>query len=131
MIGIDTNVLVRYLAQDDPDQSARVTKLIEGRLTIENPGFICIVTIVETVWVLARSYRLVDREIAAAIECILQADVLVVDSEQAVFAAMIALREGRGSFADALIGELGAAAGCAYTLTFDRKALQLPGFKRA
>ena len=61
----------------------------------------------------------------------LEADVLVVEDEQEVFAAMSALKEGRGSFADALIGALGAAAGCSATLTFDRKALRLPEFELA
>jgi len=131
MIGIDTNVLVRYLAQDDPVQSARATELIEHDLTPSNPGFFSTVAMVETIWVLTRSYRLEDQEIAAVIERMLQADALVVDNEQEVFAAMIVLKEGRGSFADALIAALGAAAGCSHTLTFDRKAFRIPGFERA
>ncbi len=130
MIGLDTNILVRNLAQDDPVQSPKATEIIEGRLTEDNPGFISIVAMVETVWVLDRAYGLDDHEIAAAIELTLQADVLVVENEQEVFTAMIALKEGRGSFADALIAALGARAGCAGTLTFDRKALRLPGFER-
>ena len=72
-----------------------------------------------------------DKEVIAAIERTLQADVLVVDCEQQVFAAMTAVKEGRGSFADALIGALGTAAGCSATLTFDRKALRLPEFELA
>jgi predicted nucleic-acid-binding protein len=80
-------------------------------------------------WVLARAYGLADDAIAAAIERTLQADVLVVESEQGVFAAMIAIKEGRGSFADALIGALGDKAGCSRTLTFDRQALRLDGFE--
>jgi predicted nucleic-acid-binding protein len=59
----------------------------------------------------------------------LQVNTLVVESEQQVFAAMIAVKEGRGSFADALIGALGAKAGCSHTLTFDRRALALAGFQ--
>jgi predicted nucleic-acid-binding protein len=129
MIGLDTNILVRYLAQDDPVQSAKATEIIERRLTEENPGFISIVAIVETVWVLERAYRLSAYEIAAAIERSLQADVLVVENEQQVFTAMIALKDGRGSFVDALIGALSEKAGCLRTLTFDRKALKLPGFE--
>lgn len=129
MIGLDTNVLVRYLAQDDPVQSPKATELIERRLSEENPGFVSIVAMVETVWVLDRAYGLADHEIAAAVERTLQADILVVENEQEVFTAMIALKEGHGSFADALIGALGAKAGCSRTLTFDRKALQLPGFE--
>jgi predicted nucleic-acid-binding protein len=129
MIGLNTNILVRYLAQDDPIQSPLATDVIEFRLSEENPGFISIVALVETVWVLDRAYGLRDDEIAAALERILQADTLVVENEQEVFAATIALKEGDGSFADALIGALGARAGCARTLTFDKSALRLPGFE--
>jgi predicted nucleic-acid-binding protein len=128
MIGLDTNVLVRYLAQDDPVQSAKATALIERRLTEQDPGFISVVAMAATVWVLERAYGLADADIAAAIERTLQVDALVVESEQEVFTAMVALKEGRGSFADALIGALGASAGCSHSLTFDRKALRLPGF---
>jgi predicted nucleic-acid-binding protein len=128
MIGLDTNILVRYLTQDDPIQSPKATEIIERRLTEENPGFVSIVAIVEIVWVLDRAYRLAAHEIAAAVERVLQADVLVVENEQEVFTAMVALKEGQGSFADAVISALGARAGCSHTRTFDRKALRLPGF---
>jgi predicted nucleic-acid-binding protein len=131
MIGLDTNVLVRYLAQDDPVQSRRATELIERRLTDYNPGFVSVVAMTETVWVLDRAYGLSDEEIVGAVERMLQADVLIIESEQEVFTAMTALGEGLGSFADALIGALGAKAGCAATLTFDRKALRLPDFELA
>ena len=129
MIGLDTNILVRYLAQDNPVQSPKARELIEQELTEENPGFLSVVVMAETVWVLDRAYGLADHAIAAAIERTLQADVLVVESEQEVFAAMIALNEGHGSFADALIGELGIRAGCSRTLSFDQKTSRLPGFE--
>ncbi len=129
MIGLDTNILVRYLAQDDLDQAAKATKLMEKSLSDSDPGFISIVAMVETVWVLERAYGLSNREIAAAIERILATDVLIVQREQEVFTAMIALRNGHSSFADALIGALGAEAGCARTLTFDRKAARLSYFE--
>jgi predicted nucleic-acid-binding protein len=129
MIGLDTNILVRFLTQDDPIQSPRATEIIERRLTEENPGFVSIVAMVETVWVLDRAYRLAANEIAAAVERMLQTDVLVVENEQEVFSAMIALKEGRGSFADAVIAALGTRAGCSRTLTFDQKALRLSGFE--
>jgi predicted nucleic-acid-binding protein len=83
----------------------------------------------ETAWVLERVYGLTGYELAAAIERMLQVNVVIVESEQEVFTAMIAVKEERGSFADALIGALGAKAGCAHTLTFDQKALRLPEFK--
>ncbi len=128
MIGLDTNILVRYLTQDDPIQSAKARDVIE-RLTDESPGFVSIVAMVETVWVLERAYELTPHEIVRAVERILQTDVLVVEDEQEVFTAMIALKKGQGSFADALIAALGSKRGCSRTLTFDRKALRLPGFE--
>jgi predicted nucleic-acid-binding protein len=131
MIGLDTNVLVRYITQDDPIQSAKATAWIEERLTPEDPGFISVVAIAETVWVLERTYDVADQDIAATIERLLQADVLVVENEQQVFAAVITVRESQGSFADGLIAALGAKAGCSGTLTFDQRALRLPGFKPA
>ena len=131
MIGLDTNILVRYVMQDDPVQSATATAWIEERLSPENQGFISVVAIAETVWVLDRTYGVADQDIAAAIERLLQADVLVIENEQQVFAATIVLKDNRGSFADALIAALGVKAGCSCTLTFDRGALRLPGFKAA
>jgi len=129
MIGLDTNILVRYLTQDDPIQSAKARDVIERRLTDENPGFISIVAMAETVWVLERAYELTPDEIVSAVERILQTDVLVVEDEQEIFTAMIALQKGQGAFADALIAALGARRDCSRTLTFDRKALRLPGFE--
>jgi predicted nucleic-acid-binding protein len=124
MIGIHTNVLVRHLAQDDPVQSPRATELIERRLSAADQGFVTVVVMAELAWVLERSYGLPDAEIAVAIERTLQTDSLVVECEQEVFTAVTALKEGRGSFGDALIAELGTKAGCAHTVTFDRKALR-------
>ncbi len=129
MIGLDTNILVRYFAQDDPVQSHKATVVMEQRLTEQSPGFVSIVALAETVWVLERSYRLKKQEIAIVIERILQADMLVVEHEAEVATALIALWEGYGSFADALIGAINAQAGCSRTVTFDRKALRLPGFE--
>ena len=129
MIGLDTNVLIRYLTYDDPIQSAKATEIIERRLTPKNPGFVSIVAMVETVWVLDRAYSLTAQEISTAVERLLQVEVLAIENEQQVFTAMVALKQGRGSFSDALIAELGVRAGCARTLTFDRKALRLPGFE--
>ena len=131
MIGLDTNVLVRYLTQDDPVQSAKATEILERLLTAKNPGFVSVVAMVETVWVLDRAYFLTAQEIATAIARLLQVEVLAIENEQEVFTAMVALKQERGSFADALIAELGARVGCVRTLTFDRKATRLPGFELA
>src|SRR5437879_11736296 len=82
MIGLDTNILLRYLAQDDAVQSAKATEIIERRLTEENPGFVSVVAMVETVWVLDRAYGLGSDEIAAAIERTLQIEALVGEKER-------------------------------------------------
>jgi predicted nucleic-acid-binding protein len=129
MIGLDTNILVRYLTQDDPVQSVKATEILEHRLTPKNPGFVSVVVIVETVWVLDRAYGLAAPEIAATVERLLQVEVLIIEDEQEVFTAMVALKQGRASFADALIAELAARAGCTRTLTFDQKAGRLPSFE--
>ena len=129
MIGIDSNVLVRYVVQDDPVQSPKAAQLIESILTEENPGFVSIVTLVETVWVLKRPLRLTDAKIAGVLRVILRIESLVVEHEREVFAAMILLAEGRSSFSDALIGKLASRAGCTHTLTFDKRASRLDGFE--
>lgn len=131
MIGLDTNILVRYLTQDDPVQSRTATEIIERQLNEEVPGFVSVVVMVETVWVLERAYGFSSTEIAGAVERILQSDVLVVENEREVFTAMTALKQGRGSFADAVIGAVSAKAGCSYTLTFDKKASHLQDFRLA
>jgi len=131
MIGLDTNVLIRYLTQDDPVQSARAAEIFERRLTVRNPGFVSVVAMAETVWVLDRAYGFTAQQIAATIERLLQIEVLEIENEQQVFTAMVALKHGRGAFADALIAELGKRAGCSHTLTFDKKAAGLPGFEQA
>jgi predicted nucleic-acid-binding protein len=132
MIGIDTNILLRYLVQDDPVQSPRAAEIITHRLTEEEPGFVSLVTILEVIWVLKSLYKRSRQEIANDIEMILAADTLELQNEQQVYHAVVALRNGTGSFEDALIGSLGIWRGCSATLTFDERAAQrLHGFALA
>lgn len=131
MIGLDTNILVRYLAQDDPVQSLHATEIIERRLTGDQPGFISLVTMAETVWVLDKVYGMSEVEIASAIERMLQADTFLVQNEQEVFTAAMVLKTLRGTFSDALIAALGQWVGCSSTLTFDKKAARIQGFELA
>lgn len=130
MIALDTNVLLRYLAQDDPAQSVRAAEIVERRLTERNPGFISLVRILEIVTVLGSLYKRTRREIAQHIEMILAADTLEVQNEQEVYQAVVALRNGAGTFEDALIGGIGIWSGCSATLTFDQDAAKrLNGFR--
>ena len=130
MIGLDTNVLLRYLTQDDPLQSPRAAEIVERRLTEEDPGFVSLVSVLEVAWVLRSLYKRTREEVANHLEMILAADTLEVQNEQEVYQAVVALRSGAGSFEDALIGALGSWRGCSTTLTFDQDAArQLNGFQ--
>jgi predicted nucleic-acid-binding protein len=129
MIGLDTNVLLRFLTQDDPVQSPIATGVFR-RFTAEMPGYLCLVVLVESVGVMRSSMRLRAGEIADAIEGLLQLEWLILQNADEVHFAMLALREGTASFEDALIGELSAWAGCKFTYTFDVKASRRNFFRR-
>jgi predicted nucleic-acid-binding protein len=120
VIGLDTNVIVRYLVQDDPDQSASASTAIDA-LTETAPGFVSLVTMVELYWVLRRAYKISTARCAELVEGLLDARELRVDQESVVRAALT-VSSGGLDFADALIADLGRAAGCDYTVTFDQRA---------
>ena len=132
MIGLDTNVLLRYLAQDDPTHSPRATEIVERSLTVQEPGFVSLVSILEVVWVLKSLFKRSRQQIADDIEMLLAADTIEVQNEQEVYTAVVSLRNGIGTFEDALIGALGVWRGCSATLTFDEDAAKrLHGFQLA
>lgn len=122
MIGLDTNVIVRYLVQDEPDQSAMASTVIDA-LTENDPGFLSVVTVVELHWVLRRAYKISAARCAELVEGLLDARELRVDCESVVRAAVTTSRGGL-DFADAVIAELGRVAGCSHTVTFERRAAQ-------
>jgi predicted nucleic-acid-binding protein len=128
MIGLDTNVVLRYLLQDDPKQSRHANHIFERRLSEQNPGFINLATVLEIVWVLRSLLKQTSSQIAAHVENLLATDSLQIQNEQQVFEAVFALKRGAGEFEDALIGALNAWASCSVTLTFDKKAAALPNF---
>lgn len=128
MIGLDTNILVRFIMEDDPVQSRQVRHVIERKLTKHNPGFVSLATVLETAWVLESVYTRSSHQVAEAIHRILQIETFIIQNEQEVYTAMIGLQNGQ-DFADVLIASLGLWAGCDTTLTFDRRASRLPGFE--
>jgi predicted nucleic-acid-binding protein len=129
MIGLDTNVILRYLIQDDPRQAPLANRIFDQVLSEQNRGFISLVTVLEIVWVLRSLLKRTPSEIAAHLEDLLAADSLEVQNEQQVFEAVFALKRGTGEFEDALIGALNAWAGCPQTWTFDKRALKMPYFQ--
>ena len=128
MIGIDTNVLVRYLQQDEPSQNAKANALI-GSLTSERRGFVSLVTLVEVVWVLNRKFRLERRVLVQVIDSLLRAQELVVERAEAVRKALYLFEDSKAGFSDCLVAQLGRAAGCDYTVTFDQTAAKTAGMK--
>ena len=122
MIGLDTNVLVRYIAQDEPSQAALATKLVEG-FTAEAPGFVSTVTLVETVWVLARAYKTAKADILRIVEGLLRARELVIGNAETHYLALHQFEATTVDYADAVIGQAGRRAGCEFTATFDRRAV--------
>lgn len=128
MIGLDTNVLVRFLVQDDPDQAGAATALIAG-LTEAEPGYICREVLVEMVWVLERAYGLGRADIAQALDGLLEARELVIEAADRVALAADRYRKGGPGFADQMVALAGQGAGCGETATFDRKAAGIPGMR--
>ena len=102
MIGLDTNVLVRYIMQDDPKQSPKATRLIES-LDIDNPGYITLVSVVELYWVLTSSYELTGTQVGQALEVILRSKQLRVERADQVMRALRVFGQGKADFAACLI----------------------------
>ncbi|MDX2238387.1 MAG: type II toxin-antitoxin system VapC family toxin [Hyphomonadaceae bacterium] len=129
MIGLDTNVVVRFLVQDDPQQSALATQLMEG-LTRERPGFIGMVVLAEITWVLSRAYKASRQDIANAVEGLLRANEIVVENAEAGYRAVAAYqRAGAGEFADALIAQTASLSGASEIVTFDAQAAKAFGMR--
>ncbi len=127
MIGLDTNVLVRHLTQDEPEQARLASALIEEACATDTPGFINRVVLCEVVWVLERAYRYDRETIAACLETILRTADLRIENEEVVWAALFRYQEGY-DFADALIGETNVLAGVTETRTFDKRAARSSTF---
>lgn len=118
MIGLDTNVLVRYIMQDDPRQSPKATALIES-LDADAPGFVTLVSVVELYWVLSSCYELTDEQVKQALEALLRTRQILVDRADQVLRALRVFGDCKADFADCLIERTAAGAGCHQTMTFD------------
>lgn len=126
MIGLDTNVLVRYIMQDDAGQSPLATALIES-LTVEAPGFVTLVSVIELTWVLVACFGLDRSQIVAALEGLMRSKEIVVERADIVWQSVRVFRDGTADFADCLIERSAASAGCERTMTFDRGAAKSCG----
>jgi predicted nucleic-acid-binding protein len=128
MIGVDTNVLVRYVTRDEPRQAAEAERLLR-RCTAEDPAFVNDMVLCEVAWVLAAAYRYGRGAIADVIEAVLRTPSLRVVDPQRCWSALARFREGRADYADCLTGFVNRSYGCRTTATFDRDAAAMPEFE--
>lgn len=118
MTGIDTNVLTRYIMQDDRQQFMAASAFL-GSLTLESPGFVGMVTIAEICWVLMRRYRLTRSQFSSAMERLLNSTLLQFENQNLVAEALLLFDKTNADFADCLVSLSARAAGCDGVVTFD------------
>lgn len=128
MIGLDSNIVLRYLVRDHATQATAAQTIIDRELSSDEPGFINRLVLAEIAWVLRRLYGYSRAEIADATEALLSASCLRVEDADLVSVAASRARSG-ADLVDALLGASNSRAGCARTLTFDRRAGNLPEFE--
>lgn len=129
MIGLDSNVLVRYFAQDDARQSAAASRLIEQELTEAEPGYVSLPALAEVAWVMVSCYAADRQTVQRVMEGMLSVPQLHVQNAEQVWCALRAYARGKADFSDALIAALVLDEGCRCTKTFDVAASREPGFE--
>jgi predicted nucleic-acid-binding protein len=120
MIGIDTNVLVRYLTQDDTNQARRVDTFLEAAIEDETRLRVDDLVLCEVVWVLRAAYRLGKPAIAEALDKVISTAIFSFEDRELIRSALADYLNGPGDFSDYVIGRRNARAGCEHTVTFDR-----------
>lgn len=128
MLGIDTNVFVRYLVRDEPQQFEKARRLIKRESDRNEPVLVSLLVLLETEWVLRSRYGLSKPEILSAFSAMLDVTDLTIEDEPSVEHALYSWKDSGAEFADCLIDARHRRLGCQATATFDGKALKLPGF---
>lgn len=128
MTGLDTNVLVRFLVEDDEIQTDRVLRYLKAARAAGEPVFILAIVLCEACWVLRSVYAKRNHEVLKAIETLLNADLFLLEEPDCVRRALQLARKGKAGFPDYLLGELHLSKGCRYTVTFDRSLRGDPAF---
>lgn len=131
MLGIDTNVLVRFLVRDDEGQFEKARKLIRREIAAGRRVFVNQLVLMETEWVLRSRYAVPKNQIIEAVSGLLNATEVQFEDEPAIEEALFIWKDSIADFADCLIGAKNRRMGCRATATFDAKASRLPGFVAA
>jgi predicted nucleic-acid-binding protein len=130
MIGLDTNILVRFVAQDDPVNSSRANAIMKS-LSVEEPGWIAVTVIAEFVWVMTRTFRISRVDVYSMLDMFLTWPDIVIEQVDLVRKAANLFLNGKAEFTDYLVSCAGQASGCTHTLTFDLKAAKSAGMTLA
>lgn len=128
MIGVDTNVLVRYLTRDDRPQYEKARRLIDREVAKGEPVMVSLLVLLETEWVLRSRYELPKADVVTTFSALLDTADLTFEDEPSIEAAVYAWKDSLSDFADCLIAARNVRLGCRATATFDRRALKLAGF---
>ena len=128
MLGIDTNVLVRFLVRDDEAQFEKARKLIKREVSAGRRVFVNQLVLMETEWVLRSRYGVKKDQIIDSISSLLDANDLQIEDEPSVEEAVFIWRDSNAEFADCLIGAKNRRLGCRATASFDQKSWKLPDF---
>ena len=124
MIGIDTNILVRYITQDDQQQSKKASHFIETQLTKESPGIISKIVLCELAWVLSTAYTYPKKQIAEVIQQILITQEFLIEDSENAFKALKLYQNKSAGFADCFLAQTHQVIGAEYTISFDKKGLK-------
>jgi predicted nucleic-acid-binding protein len=130
MIGLDTNILVRFVAQDDPVNSPRANTIMKS-LSVEEPGWIAVTAIAEFTGVMTRTFQISRADIYSMLDMFLTWPEIVIEQADLVRKAANLFVLGTAEFTDYLVACSGHAAGCTHTLTFDRKSAKSAGMTLA
>jgi predicted nucleic-acid-binding protein len=129
VIGLDTNVLVRFLVDDDPAQNERARAFLSAR-TFDDPVFVSAVTLAETVWVLNRRLKFPIASVISILRDLLASDGLIFERAEELGQLVGGDSIPGSDIADYLIAWAGVSAGCSHTVTFDRLAAKsVPGME--
>jgi predicted nucleic-acid-binding protein len=128
MLGVDTNVLIRYLTRDDQSQYEKARRLIAREVSNGEPVLVSMLVLLETEWVLRSRYELAKGEIVAAFSALLDTADMTFEDEPSVESAIYSWKDSTADFADCLIEARNRRLGCRATATFDGRALKLAGF---
>lgn len=125
MLGLDTNILVRYITQDDSKQAKMATDVIENQISSQNLGYVTLISLVEITWVLSSCYKVERAQVLDVVHYLLTSKQIQVERSDVAYLALRKCRDNNGDFSDAVITALSEQDGCEQVLTFDKKAVSI------